>query len=131
FIASFPVAGRTANGIFLAHSLPDVAWLDRFDPACVHAPPGELDLSEGGPIYQMVWGRRHTPALIDKLAKAYDVEFFILGHQPQEFGYDVRFDRVIILASDHNHGVFLPIDCRKTYTIDELTDRIRPFAGVE
>lgn len=131
FIASFPVAGRTANGVFLAHSLPDVAWIDRFDPTCVHAPHQTLDLSEGGPVYQMVWGRRHTPALIDRLTKAYDVDFFILGHQPQEYGYDVRFDRVIILASDHNHGKFLPIDCRKNYTIDDLVDRIRPFAGVE
>lgn len=131
FIASFPVAGRTANGIFFAHSLPDVAYIDRFDTACVHAPPGQLDLSEGGPVYQMVWGRRHTPALVEKLARAYDVELFVLGHQPQETGYEVRYNRVIILASDHNHGVFLPIDCRKQYTLDELVDRIRPFAGVE
>lgn len=131
FIASFPVAGRTANGIFFSHSLPDVAYMDYFDPNCVHASPRALDLSEGGPVYQMVWGRRHTPALIDKLAKAYDVQHFVIGHQPQEYGYDVRFDRVIILASDHNHGMFLPIDCRKQYTIDELVDRIRPFAGVE
>lgn len=130
FIASFPVAGRTANGIFFAHSLPDVAYIDRFDPVCVHAPPEELDLSEGGPVYQMVWGRRHTPTLIEKLAKAYDVEYFVIGHQPQEFGYDTRFNRVIILASDHNHGMFLPVDCRKQYTFDELVDRIRPFAGV-
>jgi hypothetical protein len=131
FIASFPVAGRTPNGVFFSHSLPDVSWMDRFDPTCVHAPPSRLDLSEGGPVYQMVWGRRHTPALIDKLAKAFDVELFVIGHQPQEFGYDVRFDRVIILASDHNHGTFLPIDCRREYTIDSLVARIRPFAGVE
>ena len=131
FIVSFPVAGRTANGVFLAHSLPDVAYIDRFDPACVHAPPNQLDLSEGGPVYQMVWGRRHTAALIEKLAKAYDVEYFLVGHQPQEFGYEVRFERMIILASDHNHGMFLPIDCRRQYSLDELVSRIRPFAGVE
>ena len=35
-----------------------------------------------------------------------------------------------IFVSDHNHGVFLPVDCRKHYTIEDLVQRIRPFAGV-
>ncbi len=130
FIASFPLAVRTPNKVFLAHSLPDANALDGFDPACVNAPPARLDLSEGGMVYQMVWGRRHTPELLDRLAAAWDVEIFVLGHQPQEMGYEVRFGRMIILASDHNHGVFLPIDCRKPYDVDALVERIRPFAAV-
>jgi len=130
FIASYPIAARSNNGIFFAHSLPNVSHMNEFDASCVHQPADQLDLSEGGMIYQMVWGRRHTPALLDRLAQAFDVKFFLLGHQPQEFGHDVRFDRVIILASDHNHGVFLPVDCGKEYTIQDLARRIRPFAGV-
>ena len=125
FIASFPLAARSPNGIFFAHSLPNVSHMDEFDISCVHLPADQLDLSEGGMVYQMVWGRRHTPALLDKLAHVLDVEFFIVGHQPQDFGYEVLFDRLIILASDHNHGVFLPLDCRKRFTIDEL----RPGLG--
>jgi hypothetical protein len=130
FISSYPIAARSPNGIFFSHSLPNVIHLDEFDTNCVNKPADQLDLSEGGMIYQLVWGRRHTPALLDRLAKAYDVEFFIMGHQPQEFGYEVRFDREIILASDHNHGVFLPVDCRRKYTIEELVQRIRPFVSV-
>jgi len=131
FIASFPLAGRTSNRIFLAHSLPDVQDIEDFDPRCVDQPPHHLDLSEGGPVYQMTWGRRHTPAMLERLASAYDVDYFILGHQPQEWGHQVLMDRVIILASDHNHGVFLPIDCQKTYNIETLAHRVRPLAGVE
>lgn len=130
FIASYPLAARTPNGIFFAHSLPNVSHMDEFDPSLVHEPADSLDLSEGGMVYQMVWGRRHTPALLERLGHAFDVQHFITGHQPQEFGYEVRFDRMIILASDHNHGVFLPVDCRKHYTIEDLVQRIRPFAGV-
>ncbi len=130
FIASFPLAGRTPNRIFFAHSLPDVSWIDEFDPRCVDQAPGEVDLYEGSSAYQLVWGRRHTPAVLDKLGTAYDVDFFVVGHQPQEFGYEVLHDRVIILASDNNHGVFLPIDCQKKYDIDGLVERIRPFVGV-
>jgi len=131
FIASFPVAGRTTNRILLAHSLPDVQDIEEFNPRCVDHSPHELDLSEGGSVYQMVWGRRHTPVMLDRLAAAYDVDYFILGHQPQEWGHEVLMNRVIILASDHNHGVFLPIDCQKTYDINALAQRIRPLAGVE
>lgn len=130
FIASYPLAARSPNGVFFSHSLPNVSHMDDFDPALVHEPADNLDLSEGGMVYQMVWGRRHTPALLERLAHAFDVQYFITGHQPQEFGYEVRFDRMIILASDHNHGVFLPVDCRKQYTIEDLVQRIRPFAGV-
>lgn len=130
-IASYPLAGRTPNGIFFAHSLPDVYYVDQFDPEIINRTPEELDLNEGGDVYQMVWGRRHTAALLDHLGNAFKVKFFVIGHQPQELGYDVRFDHMVILASDHNHGVFLPVDCQKNYNIDDLIDRIRPFAGVE
>ena len=67
---------------------------------------------------------------MDRLGQAFGVEYFITGHQPQDFGHDVLFDRLIIMASDNNHGVFLPIDCSKKYSIDDLAQRIRPFAGV-
>lgn len=130
FIASFPLAGRSPNRIFFAHSLPDVGVLETFNPRCVDDPADKLDMSEGGAVYQMVWGRRHTPELLDKLATVYDVDLFVIGHQPQEYGSEVRMDRMIILASDHNHGVFLPVDCARKYTIEKLAARIRPFAGV-
>ena len=130
FIASLPLAGRSPNRIFFSHSLPDSFAMDTFDPNCVHQPADAVDLSEGGSVYQLVWGRRHTPELLDYLGRIYDVDFFLMGHQPQEFGYAVQFDRLIILASDHNHGVFLPVDCRRSYDIEGLTERIRPLAGV-
>jgi hypothetical protein len=59
-----------------------------------------------------------------------DVDYFVCGHQPQEMGYDVLHERMLILAGDHNHGVFLPIDLKKPVSIDGLCKQIRPFAGV-
>lgn len=129
-LASFPIAARSANRIFYSHSLPDAGDLNHFDPDCVRQPADDLDLSEQGSVYELVWGRRHTPELLDELGRAWEVDFFLMGHQPQEFGYQVQHDRLIILASDNNHGVFLPVDCGKRYTIEQLADRIRPFVGV-
>ncbi len=130
FIGSFPLAGRTPNRIFFAHSLPDARYMHEFETSCVNADPNQLDLGENSAAYRMVWGRNHTGPLLEKLAKAYDVDYFVIGHQPQESGYTVQLERLIILASDHNHGVFLPVDLSKSYDIDALVDRIRPYAGV-
>jgi hypothetical protein len=130
FVRSLPLAGRTPNRIFFAHSLPDASDLPGFNPGCVDSPAEELDYADSSSAYKLVWGRRHTPELLEALATAYGVDFFVIGHQPQEFGYNVQCDRLIVLASDHNHGVFLPIDCGKKYEIEGLVSRIRPFAGV-
>ncbi len=131
FFASLPVAARTKNRLFFAHSLPGPRDLAGFDPKCVHCPPEKLDFSEGGDVYNLVWGRGHTLDVIDTLSRAWDVDLFIVGHQPQDFGYGLLHDRMLILASDHNHGVFLPIDLKKPTTIADLESRIRKFAGVE
>lgn len=131
FFASLPVAARSPNRIFFSHSLPGPRDMGDFDPKCIRKSHGELDLSEGGHIYNMVWGRGHTPAILDTLSTAWDVDLFVVGHQPQEWGYEIRHDRLVILASDHNHGVFLPIELKKKFTAGELEARIRKFVSVE
>jgi hypothetical protein len=131
FFASLPAAARSPNRIFFSHSLPNRDELDFFDPRCVRNSPSQIDLSEGGDVYKLVWGRRHDAALLDALAKAWDVDTFIVGHQPQEWGHEVMFERLLVLASDHNHGVFLPIDLSKKHTMSDLVSRIRKYASVE
>ncbi|MFQ5502980.1 MAG: hypothetical protein ACE5EQ_11885, partial [Phycisphaerae bacterium] len=81
-------------------------------------------------IFNLVWGRRYTREQIEELAEALEVDLFICGHQPQETGYDVVHDRLIILASDHNHGVFLPFDLSKRHTVDNLVGSIRKFVEI-
>ena len=130
FIRSFAVAGRTANRVFLSHSLPAPRALPDFDPTVLARVPTAEDLHDRGSAHAIVWGRYHTPAALDTLSDLLDVDYFICGHQPQETGYDVVHDRMVILASDHNHGVFLPFDLGKPVTIDTLTSHIRPFAAV-
>ena len=131
FIESFTLAARTSNRIFLSHSLPDIRDLPTFDPGVIDRPLVADDFHEGGDAYLMVWGRNHTPELLSQLGRAFDVDWFICGHQPQEAGYGTVHTRMIILASDHNHGVFLPFDLKKTHTLRGLARLIRPFAGID
>jgi len=130
FISSFALAGRTSNRVFLSHSLPGHRDIDRFDCSIFDKPFSDLDLSERGSVYPLVWGRYQTADALERLATLLDVDLFVCGHQPQEDGYEVRHDRMIIIASDHNHGVLLPFDLRKPQCIGDLVQIMRPIASI-
>ncbi|HRX87217.1 MAG TPA: metallophosphoesterase [Phycisphaerae bacterium] len=130
FLASYPLAIRTANRVLLTHSLPSPAVMGMFDPTVLSRQPTPADLRDGGSGYYLVWGRHQAADQLAELARTWDVDWFICGHQPQEFGYAVVHDRMIILASDHNHGVMLPFDLRREYDLKGLEESIRPLASV-
>lgn len=129
YIASLPLGARLANGIFLAHSLPDGFYADHFDWSVFDRVPTAADLEPGGAAYALVWGRFQTPEAVELFAQQLGVEWFIIGHTPQEMGY-LRMSRLFVLASEHSHGVFLPLDLRRRYTGDELERSIRKFVSV-
>lgn len=129
-IESYPLAARTPNRVWMSHSLPNEYEVD-FDPAIVRRSSFEPDdRRDGGSVYQLVWGRDHTPALLHRLAEAWDVDYFIIGHQPQESGHVVLFERLFILASENPHGAFLPFDLSKPQTAESLSRNIRKFVEV-
>ncbi len=132
FMRSFPLAARTQSGVFLSHSLPGPREIDAFDPGLFDRIPTPADFNEFGAAYLLVWGRYQRPENIDRMTQMVGANFFICGHQPQESGYAVLHDRMIILASDHNHGVCLPIDlAARLDDVTDLTKRIKPLAAVE
>jgi hypothetical protein len=130
YIAALPLGARLANGIFLSHSLPDAFYVELFDLSVFNREPTPADMAPGGAAYALVWGRFQSPEVVEIFARRLGVDLFIVGHMPQEMGY-ARVGRMFILASDHAHGVFLPIDLRRRYTADELERNIRKFVSVE
>lgn len=130
-IESYPLAVRTPNRVWMSHSLPNEFELDEFDPTIIERSKfTPSDRMDGGSVYSLIWGRRHTPALLFRLAEAWDVDLFIIGHQPQDSGSLVMHERLIILASENPHGAFLPFDLSKAQTIETLTRNIRKFVEV-
>jgi hypothetical protein len=130
YLASLPLAARLANGIFLSHSIPDAFYIEHFDLSVFDREPTLADMSPGGPAYALVWGRFQSPEVVEAFARRLGVELFMVGHTPQDMGY-TRVGRMFILASDHAHGVFVPIDLSRKYTADELERNIRKFVSVE
>lgn len=130
YVRSFLLAVRLPNGILCSHSLPSPARLAGFDPAVLDRVPTPEDLSPKGSGYLMVWGRSHNAMVSDTLGKAWGVEQFLLGHQPAEMGYELQEPNMLVLASDHDHGVLLPVDLTRHYTTQELVDAIIPLVMV-
>ncbi len=130
FIAAMLLAVRCSNGIFCSHSLPSPRKLAEFDTGVIDRVMTDEDLALGGSAYRMVWGRRHTQKLADELAEAWGVKIFVMGHQPADMGFEVEGETMLVLNSDHEHGVALPIDLGEDYTRDELVERIVRLNGV-
>ncbi|MFH1748648.1 MAG: metallophosphoesterase [Planctomycetota bacterium] len=130
YIRALPLAARTASGIFIAHSLPDPLSMEIFDEKIFEREPTERDMLAGGALYSLVWGRFHSPEAVEYFARRLSAKLFITGHMPQEMGYDV-IGRMLILASDHAHGSFLPINLAREYTIEELEKAVHKFVAVE
>lgn len=129
YIGALPLMARTENGLAISHSLPDPLLLEVFDVGLFDREPTPQEMSPGGPGYALVWGRFHSPEAVEYFARRLGVEMFIVGHTPQETGY-VVIGRMIILASDHNHGCFLPVDLSRKPDAEEMQWNIRKFVSV-
>jgi hypothetical protein len=127
FFLSLPLAAKSANRIWFSHSLPGAGAMDYFDFSLFSRDWESADYVPKGSLYELLWGRNHTAEQLAEFAELLNVDYFVLGHQRKEQGYDLQDERLIILASDHNLGCFLPIDLAKRYRFKELAERIKFF----
>jgi hypothetical protein len=132
FLLSLPLAIRCPNGIFFCHSLPTDDQIPGFDYTVFNRPLAGPDYKRRtGPVYQLIWGRHMTPAAVEQFAQNVEASLIVTGHQPQDTGYAVNGTQHLIIASDHNQGVFLPIELSEQYEMDGLVLRLRKFLELE
>jgi len=132
FLLSFPLAVRAPNGLFCCHSLPTNDQIETFDFSVFDRPLAGPDYAQRtGPVYQLIWGRNISPATVDIFADQVGAQIIITGHQPQEMGYTTNGDRHLIMASDHNQGMFLPINLSQTYDMETLVGNLRKFVSLD
>ena len=132
FLLSLPLAVRAPNGLFMCHSVPTDEQLKSFDYSIFNRPLTGPDYKRRtGPVYQLVWGRKTSPAGLAEFADKVGAKLLIAGHQPQESGFAVVGDRLLIIASDHNQGVFVTADLTEDYDMDQLVDRVQKFVALD
>ncbi len=130
FLFSQPLAVKTENKIWASHSLPADRNVDKFDFAIFDRQLKVSDIVRPNSAYLLTWGRNQSVESLDFLAGKLGVEFFVLGHQVQEFGWSSNNKNLIILDSQHNHGHLMLIDLKVEYTIETLIKTITPIAGI-
>lgn len=131
FLFSQALAVRCDNRIWVSHSLPGNRYAEQFDAGIFQRALATGDLSKPGSAYLLTWGRKHSQELVDKMAKLFDVDLIVLGHQSQRHGWAQFGRNLIILTSEHNHGCLLSIDLAESYTIEQLAGSIIPLASIE
>lgn len=132
FFLSLPLAVRSPNGIFCCHSLPTDAQIETFDYTIFDRELTGPDYARRtGPVYQLIWGRNVTPGGVALFSEEVEADILLTGHQPQEDGYRANGSQHLILASDHNQGVFLPINLGKRYEIERLVAKLQRFAALD
>ena len=125
-----PLAVRCPNGIMISHSLPAGRFVDQFDSEILNKKLKVNDIVRPGSAYLWTWGRHQKKEVIEKFAKMLNVKIFIVGHQPQEQGFDSSQEGIIIIASDHSHGVFMKFNCNTKYSQQQLAETIVPLASI-
>ncbi len=111
FVRAMPLALRTQSGILCSHSLPGAHDMRTFDTGILErdlAPP-DYETLRGG-AWQMVWGRNQKPEQLATLAAAWGVKLFIAGHAFVAEGAAAVGDALLLLNTDHERGVVLPIN---------------------
>ncbi len=132
FLLTLPLAVRCPNGLFFCHSLPTDSQIANFDFTIFDRPLTGNDYQRRiGPVYQLIWGRNMSSATANTFAEKVSSTILITGHQPQDTGFATNGEKHLIIASDHNQGVFLPLDLDKTYDMPELLTRIRKFVAID
>jgi hypothetical protein len=137
FIYSMPLAlkcdCRTPDGrelsILVAHSVPGTALMSRFDATVLSRDLTVADYEpRQGAAHLMVWGRGYDAEQLEDLVERWGVNMFILGHERAENGVMFVPPCAIVLNSDHERGVYLPIDLSNPPRAEQAAGMVVPLA---
>lgn len=132
FLLSLPLAIKCPNGLFFCHSLPQDDQVATFDYGVFDRPITGDDLKRRtGCVYQLIWGRKTSSDGAETFAERVGANILVTGHQPQDTGYTTNGGHHLIIASEHNQGVFLPVDLTAEYDMDKTVAGLRKFVSVE
>lgn len=130
FIRSMPIAlkAHTARGdILCSHSLPPAAMMSRFDTTVLSRDLVDEDYQPRGAAHVMTWGRGYDAEGLEDLVERWGVWMFVLGHEKAENGVKFVAPNAIILNSDHERGVYLPIDLENPPRPEEAMMQVVPL----
>ena len=139
-LATSPVAAQSVSSSSVAAIERRMAELANQSRAAVGARPVAVDVKFAAASRdwscQMARTKNfaHDPnfaAALAKFAEKVNAKLMITGHESQDEGFLVSNERHLIVASDHNRGVFVPLNLSDEPTMDVVRSRIKRFVAVE
>jgi hypothetical protein len=119
--AAVPLVVRTANRIYLSHSLPPAELLNDFDPAALLRDVSTPEaLQPGGTVHSLVWGRDTSAENARAFLAKVDADLLITGHIPCDEGFEVANECQLILDSFDSPAAYCLFPTDRPLTIQEL-----------
>jgi hypothetical protein len=124
--STLPLAIRTANRVFVCHTIPDDEAIDSLDLGLLKADtwPAEA-MQRRGTIYALTWGRDTGPETADRFAGMVDADWFITGHQPCNEGFRLANPRQIIIDGTDPYPAYCLFPTGPPMTIESLLKCVR------
>ena len=127
--AALPLACRTANRVFLCHTIPDPKDVEKLAPEVFAADSWPKDWTcRGGPVYGITWGRCTEADNTEAFAAVVDADLFINGHQPCEEGFRQPSPRQLIIDGTDPYPAYCLFDAQGPVTIESLVASVRVFS---
>jgi hypothetical protein len=127
FLAA-PFALRTANRVFVSHSLPPARHLAAFDAAVLTRDvPHNDDVLPGGSLHALVWGRDTSLENATAFLRRVDADLLITGHIPCDHGFDVPNERQLILECYGSPACYCLFPADRPLTHAELLACVKPL----
>jgi len=124
YLKTCPLAVRLENGVFICHSLPDANAFRSFDPRVLDRSIEPADLTEGGQVFRLLWGRDYAAETAEKFANLIGAKVLIHGHEPCDRGFAVPNARQIILDSSRRTACSLLLPVHEDISQECLVQRI-------
>lgn len=134
FVLAMPLAlrcecnrpdGSRGIDILCAHSLPGLAMMQRFDPSVLARDLTREDYEpRTGAAHIMIWGRGYDAEQLEDLVERWGINLFILGHEKAPDGATLVPPNAVVLNTDHERGVYLPIDLADPPTAVQAMERV-------
>jgi hypothetical protein len=127
---ALPLALRTPNRVFLSHSLPRERAIPKFELRHLETdmfPPE--DLSVGGSVYELLWGRDVRAETCDAFLKKVDADWLVTGHIACEAGFARPNPRQLIVDCCGSPAAFAVLPADRPLTADDFAGCVRMIAS--
>jgi hypothetical protein len=123
---ALPLALRTANRIFVSHSLARGKALDSFELRHLEtdAFPPE-DLTVGGSVFELLWGRDTRAETCAAFLQKVESDWLVSGHIACEAGFARPSPRQIIVDCCDTPAAYALLPANRPLTADEFAASVR------